>query len=188
VKSPIESDLVTAVKHGDTGAFDKLFAYYSKRLYHFALSYLKSKEDAEGVVQEVFLRIWKNRKRLKPELSFQSYLFKITYHRILEHFRQNGSRLSLRHTLIEESVHFTEDSSKRLNYQMLLDKVETVIEQLPPRQREILIMRKKEAIPVKEIASQLGLSPKTIENHLTAALKKVKDELGEEFLQSIMLF
>jgi len=188
LKSNFETDLVTSLKKGDIGAFDKLFAYYSKRLYYFALSYLKSKEDAEGVVQEVFLRIWRNRKQLKPELSFQSYLFKIAYHRILEHFRQNGTRLSLRHNLIEETIHFSEDSSRRLNYQMLLDKVEAVIKDLPPRQQEILIMRKKEAIPVKEIASQLGLSPKTVENHLTAALKKVKDELGEEYLEAILLF
>jgi len=156
-------------------------------LYYFALGYLKSKEDAEGVVQEVFLRIWRNRKQLKPELSFKAYLFKIAYHRILEHFRQNTNRLSFLHDVIEETVHFTDDDSKRLNYQMLLDKVDAIIEQLPPRQQEILIMRKKDAIPVKEIASQLGLSPKTVENHLTEALRKVKRELGDDYLESILI-
>lgn len=156
-------------------------------MYYFALGYLKSKEDAEGVVQEVFLRIWRNRKQLKPELSFKAYLFKIAYHRILEHFRQNTNRLSFLHDVIEETVHFTDDDSKRLNYQMLLDKVDAIIEQLPPRQQEILIMRKKDAIPVKEIASQLGLSPKTVENHLTEALRKVKRELGDDYLESILI-
>jgi len=70
---------------------------------------------------------------------------------------------------------------------MLLDKVDAIIEQLPPRQQEILIMRKKDAIPVKEIASQLGLSPKTVENHLTEALRKVKRELGDDYLESILI-
>jgi len=187
LKSQYETELVIAAKKGNTGAFDRLFALYSKRLYYFAYGYLKSREDAEGVVQEVFLRIWRNRKQLKPDLSFKAYLFKIAYHRILEHFRQNTNRLSCLHEILEETVYFTEDDSERLNYQMLLDKVDAIVEQLPPRQKEILIMRKKDAIPVKEIATKLGLSPKTVENHLTEALRKVKRELGDDYRESVLL-
>lgn len=183
-----EKTLLSALKNDDAKAFDQLFADYGKRLYHFAYGYLKSKEDAEGVVQEVFLRIWRNRKKLNPELSFKAYLFKIAYHYILELFEHINRENAHKHQIIEESLVFTEEMNERLNYQMLLQKVEKLIDQLPPRQKEILIKRKKEGVPIKEIAEQLGISPKTVENHLTEALKNLKKGLGEEDLSVLLFF
>lgn len=176
---------IIALKNGDTLAFDKLFLLYGKRLYHFSYGYLKSKEEAEGVVQEVFLRIWRNRKNLNPELSFKAYLFKIAYHYILELFERLNRQNSYRAQILDESLQFTDDLNERVNYQMLLEKVDTLIDQLPSRQKEIIIKRKKEAIPIKEIAKQLGITSKTVENHLTEALKKVKEGLGKEELSAI---
>ena len=186
-KTNTESDLVIKLKNGDSKAFDTLFANYGKRLYYFTYAYLKSKEEAEGVVQEVFLRIWRNRKKLKPDLSFKAYLFKITYHCILAIFKQNSSRHLYLHSIANDTVHFTEEMNERLNYQMLLEKVDSLIEQLPPRQKEILIKRKKEDLPVKEIAHQLEISPKTVENHLTEALKKIRKGLGDNNIESMFL-
>ncbi|MCY1719126.1 RNA polymerase sigma-70 factor [Prolixibacteraceae bacterium Z1-6] len=183
-----EKSYITALKNDDVAAFDKLFSDYGKRLYHFAFGYLKSKEDAEGVVQEVFLKIWRNRKQLNPDLSFKAYLFKIAYHQILELFDQLYRRNEYQHQLIEESIGFSDETNERLNYQILLEKVESLIQKLPSRQKEILLKRKKEGIPVKEIARQLDISPKTVENHLTEALKNIKKGLGEEELSSMLFF
>jgi RNA polymerase sigma-70 factor (ECF subfamily) len=182
-----EKNLLSALKNGDVKAFDKLFADYGKRLYYFALGYLKSDEEAEEVVQEVFLRIWRNRKHLNPDLSFKAYLFKIAYHYILELFEHIKRKNAYKHKIIEESLVFTDETNERLNYQMLLEKVEMLIEKLPPRQKEILLKRKKEGIPVKEIAQQLGISQKTVENHLTEAIKNLKNELGKEDV-SVLFF
>lgn len=184
----LDIELVKKLQKSDVEAFDKLFSNYGKRLYHFAYGYLKSKEDAEGVVQEVFLRVWRNRKQLKSDLSFKAYLFKIAYHHILELFEQINRRQAYQHQIIDETVSFTDDTNERLNYQILLEKVETLIGKLPTRQREILIKRKKEGIPVKEIAEQLGISPKTVENHLTEALKNIKKGLGEEDISAMLFF
>jgi RNA polymerase sigma-70 factor (ECF subfamily) len=74
---------------------------------------------------------------------------------------------------------------ERLNYQLILEKVDELITQLPPQQQKIIILRKKESIPVKEIAVRLNISPKTVENHLTEALKKIKNGLGEKFVTSL---
>ena len=183
-----EKTYLSALKNDDVKAFDQLFAEYGKRLYHFAYGYLKSKEEAEGVVQEVFLRIWRNRKQLNPDLSFKAYLFKIAYHHILEIFEKNNRQQAYRHELIDETIQFTDETNERLNYQMLLEKVESLIEKLPPRQKEILLKRKKEGIPVKEIAKQLDISPKTVENHLTEALKNLKKGLGEEDISAMLFF
>ncbi len=183
-----EVNCLHALKNGDKAAFDKLFSDYGKRLYFFAYGYLKSKEEAEGVVQEVFLRIWRNRQHINSELSFKAYLFKIAYHYILEIFEQNTRQQAYRHKILEEAVEFTDEANERLNYQMLLEKVESLIQKLPTRQKEILLKRKKEGIPIKEIALQLRISPKTVENHLTEAIKNLKKGLGKDEISGIMFF
>ena len=76
--SNTDQKLVESLKKGDWFAFDQLFAKYSKKLYYFAKNYLDSKEDAEGLVQEVFLKIWEKRKELKEHLSFNAYIYTIT--------------------------------------------------------------------------------------------------------------
>lgn len=188
--SPEENEilLVKALKKGDAEAFDRLFSLYGNRIYRFSLGYMKSKEEAEEVVQEVFLRIWKNRKTLNPELSFKAYLFKIAWHFILEYFEKADRRRAYQEQLIEESVNFTPGNEERLNYQLLLEKVEQLIEQLPPRQKEILVKRRKVGLAVKEIASQLGIAPKTVENHLTEALKTIRKQLGEDNVSAMLFF
>lgn len=184
----IEKTYLSALKKGDVKAFDKLFANYGKRLYHFAYGYLKSKEEAESVVQEVFLKIWKNRKELKPELSFKAYIFKIAYNYILELFKHVNREQAYKHQLLDEAVDFTSDLNERLNYQLLLEKVNKLIEKLPERQKEIIIKRKKEGLPIKLIAEQLNIKPKTVENHLTEALKKLRNGLGKEDISAMLFF
>lgn len=181
-----EINCLHALKKGDSAAFDKLFSNYGKRLYYFAYGYLKSKQEAEGVVQEVFLKIWRNREQINPELSFKAYIFKIAWHHILELFEQNTRQQAYRHKIIEEAIEFTDETNERLNYQMLLEKVEKLIQKLPARQMEILLKRKKEGIPVKDIAIQLGISPKTVENHLTEAIKNLKNGLGKDEISGML--
>ncbi|MCK3685518.1 RNA polymerase sigma-70 factor [Maribellus sp. YY47] len=181
-------ELVQSLRKGDANAFDALFAIYGSRLFGFVNGYLKIKEEAEEVVQEVFLTVWRTKENLKPELSFKAYLFKIAYHRVLEHFEYISRQQEYIHHIVEESVEFTNDLDERLNYQMLLEKVELCIAQLPSRQREILIKKRKEGYSVKEIAKQLAISPKTVENHLSEALKKLKKELGVANVSAILMF
>lgn len=183
-----EKTIIKALVNGDTHAFDNLFTTYAKRLYYFAYGYLKSREDAEEIVQEVFLKIWKNRKDLKSELSFKGYLFKIAYHQILELFEKINRQQQYKHTILEEAIHFTDDLNERLNYQLLLEKVDIIINKLPERQRVIITKRKKDDLSVKQIAKQLSIKPKTVENHLTEAIKKLKSELGKENISPMLFF
>ncbi len=74
---PSDRQLANQIKKGQTHAFDQLFDRYSQRLYRFSKSLLKNHEDAEGVVQEVFFRIWKKRDELNERRYFQSFLFSI---------------------------------------------------------------------------------------------------------------
>jgi RNA polymerase sigma-70 factor (ECF subfamily) len=183
-----ERKLIEGISKGDAAAFDKIFGIYGRRLYYFALGYLKSKDEAEEVVQEVFYKIWKNRESLNPDFSFKAYIFKIAYNHIQELFLKLARERNYLNEVVSSSLDFTTEMDERMNYQSLLEMVDRLIAQLPGRQREILIMRKKEGKPVKDIAAELGIFPKTVENHITEAMKKIREGLAGEDLAGLLFF
>lgn len=184
----LESFWVSALKKGNAAAFDELFRLYGKRLYHFSLGYLKSKTDAEEVVQDIFLKIWHNRNSLDPSLSFNAYLFKIAYRQIAERFRKNLQVKKYLHDIASETLDFTAEMDERANYRSLLDLVEKLIHQLPERQREVIVLRKIEGLSVADIAARLDISPKTVEHHITEALKNIKAGLDKESIAGLLFF
>jgi RNA polymerase sigma-70 factor (ECF subfamily) len=184
----IVQNWVALLKTGDAKAFDQLFGHYSKRLYYFALGYLKSKEQAEEVVQDVFYKIWLNRESLKPELSFKAYIFKIAYRRITELFQKIAQEQAYRHEIISTSFDFDNNLDERSDYHSLLELVDRIVSELPPRQKDIFIKRKREGLPVKEIADLLDIAPKTVENHLNEALRTIKSGLSKEKVAGLLFY
>jgi len=183
-----ERELIAALSRGEAGAFDRVFDLYGRRLYAFSMDYLKSREEAQEVVQEVFYKIWKNRASLNPALSFKAYVFKIAFNHIRELFVKLARERNYLNEIVRDSVVFTTDMDEQTNYQSLLEMVDRLIGELPARQKEILIMRKKEGRPVKEIATELGLSAKTVENHITEAMNRIRKSLEGEQLAGILFF
>ncbi len=173
---------------GDVKAFDTLFLKYSKRLYNFSVKYLKSVEEAEGVVQEVFLYIWEKRDGLKPSSSFNAYLFTIAYNIIRKHFNKRSKENAHKDDLIYEMLKQENDLDQIIDYRFLLQKVETMIAALPERRREIFIKRKYDGLPIKKIAEELKISPNTVENQLATAQKYILDELRKEKLAGLLFF
>jgi len=175
-----EEKRVIALQNGDIQAFDDLFEAHGKRLYHFALGYLKSIPDAEEIVQEVFLKIWKNRKRLNSELSFKSYLFTIAYRQIAETLKKRLKAQRHLDQIAAQVLPPDYEEEERTDYQSLLELVNANIEKLPGRQREVLLMKKMAGLKIADISRELNISPKTVEYHLSAALRNLKVGLGKD--------
>lgn len=184
----LETQWVRNLKKGDSLAFEELFHIYGKRLYHFSLGYLKSKPDAEEIVQEVFLRIWHLRASLDPGFSFNAYLFKIAYRLIMEKFRKLTLERRYLADISAEVVTFTDELNDRTDYHSLLELVQRLINRLPPRQKEVLLMRRSGGMAVADIAENLGISPKTVEHHLTEALKNIKAWMNRDQVASMLFF
>lgn len=188
VTSNKEKDWVVGLIKGNQDAFQNIFEEYSKRIFIFAKGYLKSNEEAEEVVQEVFVKIWKVRTSINTELSFKSYLFKITYNYIRELFLKKNRESAYKHEILDFAVDFDNRTEESLDYNSLLELVEKLIDNLPPRQKEIILLRKKQGLPVKEIASILDISHRTVEKHLSEALKNLKQGLSEKQIAGLLFF
>ncbi len=179
---------VKNLKQGDVKAFDDLFNKYSPRLFNFSVKYLKSTEEAEEVVQEVFLYIWDKREGLKPDNSFNAYIFTIAYNIVKKYFikksRDNAYKDDLIYTLLQQENNL----DQTIDYKFLLEKVELIINSLPNRRKEIFIKRKYDGLSVKQIADKLGISPNTVENQLASAQKQILNELQKEKLAGLIFF
>jgi len=160
-KSSSDIELVSKLRKGDLEAFDLIFKKYGDRMFGFALNYLKSKEETEGIVQDVFLKIWENRKNLKKESSLKSYLFTIAYHDICKIFNKRQI-----HGKFKDEIEYTSSRSTNLEEQMeyksTLEQVDKLIEKLPEKQRIIFIKSRKEGKTTKEIADEMNLATGTI--------------------------
>ena len=180
-KNISDTELVEKLRNGDIEAFDAVFEKYSSRLFGFALKYLKSKEEAEGLVQDVFLKIWENRKNLKKESSLKSYLFTISYHNICRFFRKKQLQGKLNEN-ISLGSNATVDTEEQVDYRSTLEQVERLIKKLPPKQKVIFEKSRNEGKNSREIAEEMHLSPGTVDNNISAALKFLRNHLSESNL------
>lgn len=172
-----DKDLVERVKKGNIEAFDILFMKYSQRLYHFSLGYLKSGVDAEDMTQEVFVQLWENRDKLDPQYSFNSYIFTITKNKILNVIRKRVYENKYLDTVSVKQIlpDFTTDN--QMDFKELLEISQEAIESLPPKRKQIFKMSRNEGLTYEEIAVQLGISKKTVENQMGTALKTLRSYL-----------
>jgi|SRR6056297_2079991 len=168
-----EHILIQKISKGNKTAFDQLFFKYYKPLYLFALNYCHSAVIAQESVQNTFIKIWKNNESLKDCDNIGKLLFTYTRNEIIDEIRKNNTR-----TKYEKLVGPETDSIKHsADQERVKAIIESAIEQLPDKARKIFRMAKKEGLTVHEIAEYLKISPKTVENQLTIAYKKMRKYL-----------
>ena len=184
----IETALLKGLKRSDHECFQNLFAKYSQPLYRFSLSYLKSTEAAEDVVQEVFLKIWRKRKDIDTGKSFQSYLFTIALNVIRKQFNKLSASNQLKHDLLISFADNKETFDEKDDFSEMVNKLEELIQQMPERRRKIFRMKKLEGKSQKEIAEKFDITPKTVEYHITEAMKFLKQEFDKLRMKGMIFF
>jgi len=183
VQSSFEYDekaLLAKVAAGNETAFRMLFDAYRNRLYFYILRLTASKEVAEDVLQDTFLKIWLNRENLHRIEHFNAYLFRAA---------QNGVITGLRRKALETSI--INDNPEPLTVQIIPDQqlhykqvkttVEEAIETLPPQQKKVFQLRREEGRNIQEIAAIMNISGFTVKKHLTAAQKTIRQALETSF-------
>jgi RNA polymerase sigma-70 factor (family 1) len=183
-----EQQLITLLRGNSQFAFEQLFERYSQKLYRFSFSYLKSETEAEEIVQDVFLKLWENRAKLKNETSFQSYLFTIAFNAIRKYFNKKIKDEQFRTNIIESLSEENPSIENNLNYEALVTKLDKLIDEMPERRKEIFLKRKKEGKSIRDIANEMYISPKTVENQITEAMNFLKKEFGNDRVSGMLFF
>ena len=171
--------LINRFIDGDKTAINDLYAEYSPRLYRFAMAYLKSESEVLDIVQEVFVNVWMNRNKLKKDSNLDAYLFTVAKNTIVSVFRKKLSEKDYLEHLKNKSITNSIDTESQFNYNQLSDKLNDLVEQLPPQRKKIYQLSKEQGLANKTIAAELGISIKTVEDHLSKASKFIKKNLTE---------
>jgi RNA polymerase sigma-70 factor (family 1) len=185
---PTDVELVEKLQKGDIEAFDLIYDKYSRKLYSFGLKYLRSTDEAEELVQLVFLKLWENYKNLKKESSFKSYLFTIAYNDICKIFRKRNYNQKFIEDSLYESSQSSSYSEERIDYKSILNQVRQIIDKLPEKQRVIFEKSRFEGKSTKEISKEIGLSPGTIDNYISKSLQFIRSKIQSDNLPSVLFF
>ncbi|MEG0038180.1 MULTISPECIES: RNA polymerase sigma-70 factor [Bacteroides] len=165
-----ERTLVLQLKEGNENAFTTLYQTYWAKVYNFSRLYLTSSSEIEEVVQDVFVKVWEARIFIKENENFKGFLFIITRNIIFNQFRKSFNESAYKLAVLKSSseTYGIEEEMEASDLQSYINKL---IEELPPRQRDVFQMSRDQHLSYKEIAQQLDITEKTVERHINEALK-----------------
>lgn len=170
------SNWCTQLIASDKGAFEKLFGAMSKPLYLYALRLTRVQPLAEDIVQEVFLRIWQRRTTLDPNRSLRALLYVSVRNLALSHERTQVNRQTLLAGMDQQMS--TPSPEEAAWAKMLGNHIKEWINELPARRREAFQLSRFDGLGYGEIADIMGLSVKTVDNHIWKALQHLKERLA----------
>jgi len=172
--------------NGDQEALKALLHQYHNYLVVVGLRYLSDRQRVEDVIHDVFADLWNKQKEIQIQAGVKSFLRGAVVNKCLAIIRKDS-----RITLVEEHDYSLSDA--KASADQILDRdnlqaaIDEIIQSLPEKCRQVFMLSRIEGMSQKEIAAKLGISKKTIENHMTKALKTLRSELKrKEFLISIL--
>lgn len=174
-----EKKLINRLKRGDERAFKKLYDKYASEIYGFSLSLVKSKDHAEEIVQDVFLKIWNLKEDLDSDLSFKSFLFTIAKNLSLNILNKAANDLDFRNELFHTKEKFSSTTQNHLlNKEYNLIK-KTAINSLSEGRKQIFLMSRERGMSYEEISNELGVSVNTVKTQMKKALKSLRFYLSK---------
>lgn len=162
------------VTQGDESAFAELYNHYKTPALRFTVSLLKDEEEAENMVQDVFLKIWLRRSQIKPDYNFNSYLFTCLRNMAFDYFKKVEKSEQMRLNFME-SMSLAEDNFEEKEIQFL--RVQTAVESLSLKRKIILKLSIEEGKSYQEIAEFLRISKNTVKNQLVKAKQILRENV-----------
>ncbi len=174
-----ERTVINLIKEGDGRAFEKIFREYFKSLHAYAYTFMKDDEQAEEIVQNVFCRIWEKREQLNPDGSIKAYLYRAVHNESVNYLKHQKTRTAFRVHYNNSEEQTGGEASEKIMVAELDGYIQQALNELPQQCRIIFQMSRFENLKYREIADQLNLSVKTVENQMGKALKVLRTKLAE---------
>jgi RNA polymerase sigma-70 factor (family 1) len=182
-----ETALLTALAKDDEQAFAALYHKYHQKLFYFVLNFTQSQQAAEDALQEVFVKIWAERKQLASISNFNAWIFRVTKNHVL-----NGLRRMARETLILAEIGRdlnpgTEDTYAILSYKDVHAVLKAGMDELPPQQKLVMELSRDEGLKYDEIGMRLNISPLTVKKHAAQALQYLREKIRRHYILPTLL-
>lgn len=181
---------IKELRNGSHNAFNAIYGMYADKLYGFIYAHTKSREIANDLVQETFLKLWTIRETLSVEGSLQAMLFTISHHKMIDVFRTQLNKVEF-----EDYIEFSENTAnsensfeRKIYFDDFLKALKMCKSQLPHRQMEIFEMSRENGDSIETIALKLKITEQTVKNQLTSATKTLRAELLKYNFIYLLLF
>lgn len=168
-----EKECLKRISENDKEAFSTLFRYYYPKTVTFISGIIKDLKIAEDLSQDIFLKVWLTRDVLAEIENFGSWLYVLSRNAALMHLckRKPSTTIGDFEMLVDQFI----EEQCSVNFEK--DEIRRIVDNMPPRRREIFICSRKYGMSNAEIAKSLGVSKKTVENHLNLALNQIRKVL-----------
>jgi len=179
MQTPETKILVRKLRKGDVSAFDFIFKNYNQKVFNFCLQFLKKRQDAEEVTQEVFIALWENREKITSNTLLSSYFYGIARNKIYNIYRKSF--------YIQAHIEYLNSREKRLEsfaedevlYNELNQFLNETIDDLPPKRKEVFELSRFEGLTYKEIAKRMKISENTVDVQMRKALVFLRNALKD---------
>jgi RNA polymerase sigma-70 factor (ECF subfamily) len=168
--------LIPLLLSGDEATFEGVYKHFIRPLHVYAISILRDEDTAKGMVQNVFLKLWERRERLQFSGSIKAYLYGAVYNECLNNLRHQKVKVDHQ----QHVLYMTKDNAEESTGMELLDlkeKLQQAMNDLPEKCRTVFQLSRFEDLKYQEIADELGISIKTVENQMGKALKTLRLKL-----------
>lgn len=183
----LEKQVLETLQLGNESAFEMIFRTYYQPLCRYAYSFLQDKEEAEEVVQASFITVWEKRNNLTIETSLKSYLYRMVRNSCLNVIKhEKVKQQHVAHELAVSEVSY-ESVSQKVQAAELEIRITEAVKTLPEQCRLVFQLSRFEELKYQEIADQLQISVKTVENHMGKALKLMREQL-RDYLPLFLIF
>lgn len=170
-----ESKVKAAIAAGDQHAFCTLFDHYQKYVFAFSLKLTRSEEIAEEVVQEIFMKIWDGRDKLKSIENFGAYLNRLVRNHSFNILRQEASHARANQKIGLSLSEGDDSTQQQLDYREISRILNEVIEHLPAQQKMVYTLCHQEGLKYEEAALKLNISASTVHYHMKLALSAIRE-------------
>jgi RNA polymerase sigma-70 factor, ECF subfamily len=176
-----ERVLIIDLKGNNISSFEKIFSLYHKCIYNFCISLHQSPDNAEEIVQKVFVALWEQRDQVDENKPLGAYLYSIARYMIYQDFRRKVYKKAAFDHFAFKSPEINNSTKDEVLFDELLAFLESHIEKLPERQREIIKLSRYEGLTYRQIAEQLNISENTVDTQIRRALDFLRDKLENHY-------
>jgi len=182
-----DEELMQRYRHGDTGAFDDLYARHKGTVYRYLLRQCGVPSLADELFQDVWMNLIRARERYEVRAKFTTWLYTLAHHRVVDSYRRHAASLPMSYDEDADGVPLVEqvadsdlrqpdnEFERRRQAQRLLDRIAA----LPEAQRETFLLREESGLSLEEIASAMDVNIETAKSRLRYALARLRKELSE---------
>jgi RNA polymerase sigma-70 factor (family 1) len=174
--------ILTDIAAGDERAFRQLFDHYAERLTTFAFSIVKSREASMEVVDEIFVKLWKQRSQAAAIQHIRTYLYTAVKNASLNYLSAKANRqIAEPFDFINIQLQDDHDPEQQLITNELFSKIRSAVEELPPRCKMIFKLVREDGLKYKEVADILNLSVNTVDAQMVIAVKRISEKVRGHF-------